>query len=299
MRCARWLLLWIAVLGPVTGRLLAQTVACSSDDGQKHYCAADTRYGARLVQQKGTAPCTEGKTWGFDEEGIWVDKGCAGEFALGRSETAAPAPADAQMVTCSSENGARKYCPIPTRGGVTLVKKRSDAACIHGSSWGFDDKGVWVNRGCSADFVIGVPSHPEASGPPRNETVSCISDDGRRNYCEVDLQGAKVQLTRQLSSAPCQLGSSWGYDKEGIWVDRGCRGDFLVTGGPTGPLERSCTELVGKQKAKEYVEQCKQVSPGTHPPCNAKNTCELITDEIRRRCQMIGASAPAFCGDYK
>src|SRR5207244_1271371 len=64
----------------------SQTISCSSEDGEKHYCEADTRYGARLVRQRSETPCKEGESWGYDEEGIWVDKGCGGEFALGRGE---------------------------------------------------------------------------------------------------------------------------------------------------------------------------------------------------------------------
>src|SRR5207244_534078 len=55
----------------------SQTISCSSEDGEKHYCEADTRYGARLVRQRSETPCKEGESWGYDEEGIWVDKGCA------------------------------------------------------------------------------------------------------------------------------------------------------------------------------------------------------------------------------
>jgi len=60
----------------------------------------------------------------------------------------------AQTVSCSSDDGHRHYCPADTRGGVRLLKKRSDAACNQGYSWGFDRGGVWVDRGCRADFAI-------------------------------------------------------------------------------------------------------------------------------------------------
>jgi Protein of unknown function (DUF3011) len=295
------LLIVVALLFPVAGAALAQTVTCSSDDGEKHYCAADTRYGAKLVRQSSKAPCTEGMTWGYDEEGIWVNKGCGGEFALGKGQEVVEATSGA-TITCSSEAGARKYCPIPTRGGVQLVKQRSDTACVQGTNWGYDDKGIWVNKGCGADFVVGVPQHPQhpvtASAPVRNERVSCTSDDGRRNYCDMELQGADVRLARQLSPEPCQEGSTWGHDGHGIWVDRGCRGEFLVTGVP-GEGEKSCSASAGKKRAKELVEQCKQVSPGTHAGCNAKSMCEVIEDEIRRGCNRLGVGAPAFCADYK
>jgi hypothetical protein len=39
-----------------------------------------------------------------------------------------------------------------------------------------------------------------------------------------------VELYRQLSEARCRYGSSWGYDRKGIWVDKGCRGEFVIRG---------------------------------------------------------------------
>ena len=33
---------------------------------------------------------------------------------------------------------------------------------------------------------------------------------------------------RHCADSPCVQGSSWGWDRNGVWVDRGCRADFLV-----------------------------------------------------------------------
>jgi hypothetical protein len=61
---------------------------------------------------------------------------------------------DTYIVSCAS-NGRRQYCDADTRGGVTLQRQRSDAECRQGSSWGFDKRGIWVDRGCRADFEVG------------------------------------------------------------------------------------------------------------------------------------------------
>ena len=63
--------------------------------------------------------------------------------------------------------------------------------------------------------------------------------------------------------------------------------------------ETPCRASVGAEQAANYVRQCTEVSPATHPPCNASNACALIIAEIRRGCRLIGASAPAFCNAYK
>lgn len=63
--------------------------------------------------------------------------------------------------------------------------------------------------------------------------------------------------------------------------------------------EISCNQSAGPAKAHVLVEQCLNVSPATHPPCNAANSCALIKDEIRRGCGMLGKDAPAFCVPYR
>jgi hypothetical protein len=297
-----------ALAGRAPQERQTHVIPCSSDDGEKHYCEADTRQGARLVRQRSQALCKEGESWGYDEEGIWVDKGCGGEFALGRGEDKGEARGgvdEAGTLTCASDDGRRKVCAADTSNGVQLVKQRSDAKCKEGSSWGHDTQGIWVDKGCAADFVVGVLGHPAGSGKAasKSETISCASFDGRRNYCDVDTQGAKVRLTRQIGMATCVEGSTWGYDRRGVWVDRGCNGEFLVQAaseaGGGDPAAKGCAKMVGKQVANELLKRCLQVSPGTHAPCNAQNSCKVMEDEVQRGCGLLGANAPAFCGDNK
>jgi hypothetical protein len=61
-----------------------RTVSCASNKGERVYCDADTRNGVTLVRQISGSPCRQGETWGFDRRGIWVDRGCRAEFAIGR-----------------------------------------------------------------------------------------------------------------------------------------------------------------------------------------------------------------------
>jgi hypothetical protein len=60
------------------------------------------------------------------------------------------------IVACASIlGGGREYCPADTTKGVALARSKGDAPCLLGKSWGYDDKGVWVSDGCSAEFVVG------------------------------------------------------------------------------------------------------------------------------------------------
>jgi len=60
-----------------------------------------------------------------------------------------------------------------------------------------------------------------------------------------------------------------------------------------------CIQAVGAERSKKLVEECLQVSPATHPPCNSQNSCQLIIDEIERSCSLLGQSKPGFCDEYK
>jgi hypothetical protein len=146
------------------------------------------------------------------------------------SITGRPAMAQ-QVVTCSSNNGKRNYCPADTRGGVSMIRQRSDARCQQGYSWGYGRQGIWVDRGCRADFRINTGYRPGGPGygpgGPGGQTITCSSNNGKRNYCPADTRRG-VQMVRQRSDARCTQGYSWGYDQRGIWVDRGCRADFVV-----------------------------------------------------------------------
>jgi hypothetical protein len=61
----------------------------------------------------------------------------------------------------------------------------------------------------------------------------------------------------------------------------------------------TCLNAVGIERSRQLVNECLQVSPSTHPPCNAQNACSLIVDEIKRGCTLIGQGAPGFCAEYR
>jgi len=226
------LLKWLALVvllstGPMAA---AQTkLTCASEQNRPNYCPADTRAGVRLTKQLSDAACREGDTWGYDYRGIWVDRGCRAEFEIGRGGY----QPQAQFVTCASQDNRRQFCPADTRGGVRLVRRISDAECREGVTWDYDSRGIWVDRGCRAEFEVGAggysPSGP-AWGSNRPETIACASERNRPNFCPANTRGG-VRLIRQVSDAACREGETWGYDRRGIWVDHGCRAEFEVRPG--------------------------------------------------------------------
>jgi Protein of unknown function (DUF3011) len=71
-------------------------VTCTSIAGERKHCDANTSAGVVLARSFGLAECLLGKTWGYDDTGIWVSEGCSGEFVTAASALVSTAPVDAQ-----------------------------------------------------------------------------------------------------------------------------------------------------------------------------------------------------------
>lgn len=59
---------------------------------------------------------------------------------------------------------------------------------------------------------------------------------------------------------------------------------------------RSCAAEIGKAAAAKRVDICRNVSPATHPPCNAANSCAMIEDEIARSCALFDGDGKPMPG---
>jgi hypothetical protein len=170
-----------------------------------------------------------------------------------------------RVVRCESRDGRTAFCRMDTRGGVRLVRQFSDSACIRGRTWGVRGDAVWVTRGCRARFA-GSPygdnryygyddrydrdydrdyyddrrydryddgryydrRYDERYGGNYGRVVRCESRDGRYNFCRTSGYADRAQIRRVLSDASCRLNYSWGYRNGGVWVDNGCRAEFVV-----------------------------------------------------------------------
>ena len=61
------------------------------------------------------------------------------------------------------------------------------------------------------------------------DSIECASHDYARQRCDVPWRDARLE--RQLSDTRCVRGQTWGIDRHGLWVDRGCAGRFEEVGG--------------------------------------------------------------------
>ena len=141
-----------------------QGAYCASNDNRFARCQVPWR-DAELVQQASKVRCIRDQTWGFDRYGIWVDHGCRGQFAPARGGGWPPHGGDGRpgwgrpqqlQVRCESHGGNYQRCPVELRcdDSVRMVNQRSGADCREGKSWGWSRDGIWVDRGCRADFVV-------------------------------------------------------------------------------------------------------------------------------------------------
>jgi len=149
-----------------------KSVACSSDDGRRNECPADLRgYTVRDVDQSSRTECVVGRNWGYTDRGVWVDNGCRATFKFDRSRGGDHPrawgyrdrePASEQRVKCESKDGRRNVCDIDLRGyRIADVHEISRTDCDIGRNFGYDDRGVWVDDGCRAEFTFVSARDPD------------------------------------------------------------------------------------------------------------------------------------------
>ena len=90
--------------------------------------------------------------------------------------------------TCASRDERYRECQLPVDGRARLVKRKSDAPCIEGSSWGQKGDRVWVNRGCRATFEVvrggGGGGGGVNPGQQQRAEVQC-RNEAQRQYINV------------------------------------------------------------------------------------------------------------------
>ena len=270
------------VLTFVTPRtsLAQRNVACNSTDDRYHYCPASNFGDVELLTQYSQTRCILGLTWGYDERGIWVDRGCRATFRL----TSGSANfSRGRRVDCASVNERYHECEVYTGGHVTVARQISRNPCIEGRTWGFQNGHIWVDSGCRAEFeVLGRSAYDEPHmstwHSDDGQYIRCESRDEAYARCRVNIHG-QVSLSRRISSASCVEGRSWGYDDNGIWVDNGCRGEFLVERSGGNPYR------LYSSRGGERIVRCESFE-------NRRDTCFVGSGH---RVSMVNRLSSATC----
>jgi hypothetical protein len=212
---------WRPGPGPRPGPGLPVEVLCESRNDRYTECTTPFRGVAIVARQLSGVRCIEGANFGSRPGMVWVSRGCRARFVEDDRYSAPPNAIDA--IVCESRDGRYRECRVPFRGRAALLRQLSSQPCVEGRSWGSRPGLLWVNHGCRASFT-------DARGGGRPDvaySVTCASTDGRYRTCAWNANAGRPQLLEQTSGTACIEGRTWGYDRrEGLWVDRGCRGRF-------------------------------------------------------------------------
>ena len=138
---------------------------------------------------------------------------------------------------CESWNYQPARCPVE---GLVDARISSVIAgqCYQGRSWGYDRGGIWVSNGCRAEFRVGYGGNWNGNNggggggyyPPQNQgyRVKCQSFNYQPARCPASIR-VGVRITN-IIGGECKMNRSWGWDRGGIWVNNGCRAEFMVDG---------------------------------------------------------------------
>lgn len=145
-----------------------------------------------------------------------------------------------QTIRCASNNNRYRECRADASGGADII--RVVRGNCNQNNWGYRANAVWVRNGCQADIGVRSANFGGGNGGGwqgdngnwQTANVRCESRGYRYQTCRADARGG-AQIT-QVIAGDCRRGN-WGWRETEIWVDRGCRADFLVRGTSQQPSQ--------------------------------------------------------------
>ncbi len=149
-------------------------ITCESNHFKYRYCGFQSGRSPkiRLKVELSRSSCHRGRTWGYDNNGVWVDDGCRAVFSVQfKNSGKHPSHHDSHrdrrpnpdwsggggktpVIECASYNQRRNKCRVKDANpkSAYLKKQLSNSPCVKGQSWGTYRDGVWVDQGCRAQF---------------------------------------------------------------------------------------------------------------------------------------------------
>lgn len=107
-----------------------------------------------------------------------------------------------------------------------------------------------------------APSAALAQEGQAIETFKCESMNNSRNECNYRSSGVvTVHVNQQLSHASCDFDRSWGTYDGGVWVDRGCRAEFVVRRPPGSSNQYQSSSNNGP---REWDRGCEDAKVGSY-----------------------------------
>jgi len=118
---------------------------------------------------------------------------------------AVPSPSFADStVRCESSGYRYQHCSVDTNGRVTIQRQLSSTKCREGDNWGYDSRGIWVNKGCGAEFRV--------SGGGGGNNKALAAGAAIAGIAIVAALAARSSSNQNADVAPWAVGTFQGYD---------------------------------------------------------------------------------------
>lgn len=198
-------------------------------------------------------------------------------------------PPEGFQFVCASKDERYRECQLPVDGRARLVKRKSDAPCTEGRSWGQRGDRVWVDQGCRAVFdVVRGGSGGGNQGQQQRAEVQCRNEAQRqgiqvRSVARAQKQGSywqtvvQGQLRGQSVRADCRFYP--GANRAELTI-----GGFGGSGGSGGAAaaQRECIDEAWRQGLRVVSQQPVQPVAGGY----------AMQLSVRRT---NGSPIPAYC----
>jgi hypothetical protein len=198
-------ILWTLVAPPVAhAQDRNDTITCSSTNGRRATCGANTSRGVTLLRELGGSQCEEGFSWGYNRREIWVERGCRAELSL--SDDQYPASPVSQV-----EPGTN----ISVRTNETIETHSRDGRIYYGRT---------VDNVRGGDGQIAIP---------RGSDVELIVRRARDNDLILDIESITSYGQRYAIDTQAQRIES--SDRSGIGANKRT-GEFVGGGAVLGTI---------------------------------------------------------------
>jgi hypothetical protein len=145
----------VAVLLIFPGLAAAQNfIKCESNNGRRNYCGNYDPDQVRFERQISGSPCVQGRSWGVDRRGLWVDNGCRAFFRVrsrGDRNEGGGGYADDNPNAWWNRDPNDTW---PPRGNWHGGKWESGGACFY-KDRGFGGSYFCMRRGEARDYLPG------------------------------------------------------------------------------------------------------------------------------------------------
>ncbi|MTI19249.1 DUF3011 domain-containing protein [Rhodobacteraceae bacterium RKSG542] len=191
------------------------------------------------------------------------------------------------IVICSSVNNKRSICELSPvrRGNVALISQQSKKPCTVGETWGVNNRGVWVKKGCRGVFYIGTR-------PSNNPSYQTWANYVRENGQTEDLPKLpkktkdgwlRCALENQFCSVPYQTRVRFGVP--GQFTERTVKNKIAcnrASFGEPAPMQRkACYYLPKKEEPPVIVPPVDPVEQAKAGPLRtARLSCQAQARKV-------------------